>query len=228
MGYNTQDKSGKQYVSLSPAFCTAGTDGTFKLSDIVLDGGDASSDTLQVLESTKASVSATYVYVSKAQALEWGDASYEGWYNTTMDTPMDDVSFTSGAAFLGNFTTKTVKPTYAGQVVDGSVEIDCTGKQYVMFGNPLPRALTLAEIVLDGGDASSDTVQVLEPTKASVSATYVYVSKAQAIEWGDASYQGWYNAAMDTSMNDVEVGIGDAFLGNFTTKSVKITFPTAL
>ena len=228
MGYNTQDKAGKQYVSLSPAFMSTDANAIFKLSDVVLDGGDATGDTLQYLESTKASVGAKYVYVSKAQAIEWGDASYEGWYNTDMDTPMDDVSFPAGTAFLGNFTTKSVKPTYAGQVVDGAVEMDCTGKQYVMFGNPGPRTLTLGEIVLDGGDATGDTVQVLEATKASVSAKYVYVSKAQAIEWGDASYQGWYNTDMDTSMNDVEVGIGDAFLGNFTTKSVKITFPTAL
>ena len=228
MGYNTQDKSGKQYVSMSPAFMSTGAGATFKLSDIVLDGGDATGDNIQVLESTKASVSAKYVYVSKAQALEWGDASFEGWYNTEMDTPMDDVVFPAGTAFLGNFGTKTIQPTYAGQVLDGSVEMDCTGKQYVMFGNPLPRTLTLSEIVLDGGDATGDNIQVLEPTKASVSVKYVYVSKAQAIEWGDASFQGWYNTDMDTSMNDVEVGIGDAFLGNFGTKSIKITFPTAL
>ena len=228
VGYNTQDKSGSQYVSMSPAFITAGSEGTFKLSDIVLDGGDATGDNIQVLEPAAATVSATYVYVSAAQAAEWGDASYQGWYNTDMDTSMDDVTFPVGTAFLGNFGTKTVRPTYAGQVVDGAVEMDCTGKQYVMFGNPVPRAITLGEIVMDGGDATGDNVQVLDPADATVSQTYVYVSAAQAAEWGDASYQGWYNTDMDTSMNDVEVGIGDAFLGNFGTKSIKITFPTAL
>ena len=203
-------------------------DGTFKLSDIKLDGGDCSQDMVQVLESTKASVSAKYVYVSAAQALEFGDASYEGWYNFEMDTSMDNVSFDLGQAFLGNFLTKAVKPTYAGQVDSGSTEIDCTGKQYVMFGNPVPKTIKLGTVVLDGGDCSQDMVQVLESTKASVSAKYVYVSAAQALEFGDASYQGWYNFEMDTSKNDVDVNVGDAFLGNFLTKSVKITFPAAL
>ena len=77
-------------------------------------------------------------------------------------TSMDDVTFPVGTAFLGNFGTKTVRPTYAGQVVDGAVEMDCTGKQYVMFGNPVPRAITLGEIVMDGGDATGDNVQVLD------------------------------------------------------------------
>ena len=86
----------------------------------------------------------------------------------------------------------------------------------------------LSDIKLDGGNCSEDIVQVLESTKASVSATYVYVSAAQALEFGDASYQGWYNFEMDTSKNDVDVNVGDAFLGNFLTKSVKITFPAAL
>ena len=203
-------------------------DGTFKLSDIKLDGGDCSRDMVQVLESTKASVSATYVYVSAAQALEFGDASYEGWYNFTMDTAMDDVSFDLGQAFLGNFNTKAVKPTYAGQVESGSTEIDCTGKQYVMFGNPVPKTIKLGTIDLSGGDCSRDMVQVLESTKASVSDTYVYVSAAQALEFGDASYQGWYNFTMDESKDDVDVKVGDAFLANFNTKTVTITFPAAM
>ena len=228
MGYNTQDKTGKQYVSLSPAFITTGATGTFKLSDVALDGGDVTSDTLQVLESTKASVGATYVYLSAAQAAAWDIAGSEGWYDASMENSMNDVSFPIGTAFLGNFTTKTVSSTYSGQVVDGTVEMDCTGKQYVMFGNPLPRVIKLGEIVLDGGDVTSDTVQILEPTKASVGTTYVYLSAAQAAAWDIAGSEGWYDAAMENSMNDVDINIGDAFLGNFTTKSVSITFPTAL
>ena len=203
-------------------------DGTFKLSDIKLDGGNCTEDMVQVLESTKASVSATYVYVSAAQALEFGDASYQGWYNGDMDTAMDEVSFDLGQAFLGNFGTKAVKPTYAGQVDTGSTEIDCTGKQYVMFGNPIPKTIKLGTITLDGGNCTEDMVQVLESTKASVSDTFVYVSAAQALDFGDASYQGWYNGDMDTSKDDVDVGVGAAFLGNFGTKAVKITFPSAL
>ena len=97
-----------------------GDGANFKLSDIQLNGGDCTRDNIQVLESTKAAVTETYVYVSEAQALEFGDASYQGWWNFTMDTSKDDVSFPLGTAFLGNFATKSVQPTYAGQVTTGA------------------------------------------------------------------------------------------------------------
>ena len=228
VGYSNQDKSGKQFVSLGSCFMNIGNDGQFKLSAITLDGGDAASDNIQVLESTKAAVSAAYCYISAAQAADFGDASYQGWWNLDMDTRMDDVSFPAGSAFLGNFGTKTVKPTFAGQVLDGSVELDCTGKQFVMFANPLPRDMKLGELVANGGDAASDNIQVLESTKAAGSAAYCYISAAQAADFGDASYQGWWNLDMDTRMDDVVVKPGEAFLANFGTKSVKLTFPQAI
>ena len=86
VGYQTTDNTGKQFVSLGATFVTAGADCTFKLSDLVLNGGDATSDTLQVLEPVGATVSDTFVYVSAAQAVEWGDASFQGWYTPAMDT----------------------------------------------------------------------------------------------------------------------------------------------
>jgi hypothetical protein len=106
VGYTTQDKTGSQYVSLGACFMNTGDASTFKLSDIELNGGDCTQDNIQVLESTKAAVTEKYVYVSAAQALEFGDASFQGWWNFTMDTSMDDVEFEIGAAFLGNFATK--------------------------------------------------------------------------------------------------------------------------
>ena len=207
---------------------STGDGSNFKLSDIELNGGDCSQDYVQVIESTKAAVSDTFCYVSSAQALEFGDASYQGWWNVTMDTSKDDVSFPVGTAFLSAFGSKAVVSTYAGQVVDGASAMNCVGKQYVMFANPLPRTMKLGELIMDGGDCSQDYVQVLESTKAAVTETYCYVSAAQALEFGDASYQGWWNFTMDTSKDDVEVEAGDAFLGNFATKNITITFPSAI
>ena len=228
VGYTSTDYTTKKYVPFGCCFINTGSaDATFKLSDIVLEGGNASVDMIQVLEPTCAAVSAMYRYVSAEQAVAWGDASFQGWYDEGLMTRKDDVEFPLGTGFLASFGSKTVTPRYAGQVIDGSYLFDCVGSKYVMFANPIPREITLGDIVLQGGNASVDMIQVLEDTKAGVTSMYRYVSEEQAVAWGDASYKGWYDEGLSIRKDDVKVAVGEAFLASFGSKNVKVVFPSA-
>ena len=106
--------------------------------------------------------------------------------------------------------------TDAGEVVSGPIELDLSGKNWVMIGNPLPRHVKFSEIEAINFDAGSDTLQVLEPTRA----------RAVKFYFNDAG--DWYEDP--ESYNDAsEDGLdaGSAILGNVASGSVKLVFPSA-
>jgi len=230
----------KQFNSVGPTFMAVGAAGKIRLGDIKVEGTRYDKDFLQVLSKDNAATIATYTYVTP----EWdeedfeGDGAAVGWWIKNHEGESaysaKDVEFDIGQGFLGNFPTKAVKFTYAGEVVSGSTQIDLTGKQFNLVANFLPMDIRLGSVVLTGTRYDKDFFQELSDTNAATIKTYTYVTP----EWdeedfeGDGAAVGWWikNHEGEPAYSAKEVwwNAGQAFLSNFPTKAVKFTFPDAL
>lgn len=207
VGYVAGDFSGKQMICFSPAFKNVGSElNVFLMSDIDPQVFDDGSDMLQFLEPTAARTEKTYF-------------AYEGdWYENLDDwNDGNSDQFDLGTGFLGNFASKTTKLTASGSVLSGPTALDYTGKQCVMVGNPIPRNVTFAEIEPVVFDDGSDILQKLESTAARTVKTYF----AYEGDWYE-NLDDWNDASGDT------IAVGEAMLGNFASKTVKLNFPSGL
>ena len=239
VGYQNKDLTGQVAPSIGATFAGVGAD-TFKLGDIAVEGFQYDTETLQVLSTDNAATIARYTYVTP----EWdeedfeGDGAAVGWWIAGQEGEeggsANDVTFAPGQGFLGNFGYKKVKLTYAGQVLEGATELDFTGKVSPMIANPLPTDVKLGNVACEGFQYDTETLQVLSTVNAATVTRYTYVTP----EWdeedfeGDGSAVGWWIAGQEGeeggSANDVTWGAGQAMLGNFGYKKVKLTFPAAL
>lgn len=200
------DYTGSQYNCITVGFTSVGDDGIFVMKDIAPTQFSDSSDIIQLLESTRARTDKIYF-------------AYEGdWYENVDDwNDANDDQFDMGTGFLANFASKGTKLTPAGAVLTDPTEMDFTGIQYVMVGNPLPRAVKFAEIEPVVFSDSSDILQKLESVRARTDKIYF-------------AYEGdWYENVDDwNDASDDEMAAGESMLGNFASKTVKLTFPGAL
>lgn len=207
MGYSTGDYAGKNWACVTFGFTSVGSDtATFKMSDIKADNFADDADTLQFLEPTSARSEKFYF-------------SYDGdWYENTDDwNEANDDTFDMGTGFLGNLASGSVSLTCSGQVLEGPTQLDLSGKNWVMIGNPLPRAVKFSEIeAIDFAD-DADTLQKLESSSARSEKFYF-------------CYDGdWYENTDDwNDASDDEIAAGEALLANVASGSVKINFPSAL
>ena len=226
VGYNSADKADLQYVSVGVGFANVGDEGVFTLGQIVPKDGcwDSGSDILQVLNNTAAKTVATYVYYG---AWEGAEEDEIGWWDSDFNDMYNDLEFPVGAAFLGNFGTKAVEFQQSGSVLTGGTTLDFITKQYVMLGNILPKSIKFGDIKPFEGcwDSGSDILQVLNDTAAKTIATYVYYG---AWEGAEEDEIGWWDSDFNDMYNDLDVNPGDAWLGNFGAKDVKLAFPGAL
>ena len=206
VGYMSNDMAGKVYNCVSFGFASVGNDKVFVMKDINADVFDDGGDILQFLEPVMARTAKTFF-------------NYNGdWYENTSDwNDANEDQFDMATGFLGNFISKKVKLTAAGAVLSGPTALDYTGKCYNMVGNPLPRAVKFKEIEAVSFDDGGDILQKLEPTMARTIKTYF-------------AYNGdWYEDTSDwNDASEDEMAAGEAMLGNFISKSVKLTFPGAL
>ena len=239
VGYQEQELATQVSPSIGATFVSIGSE-TFKLADIAVEGFQYDTEILQVLSTENASTIARYVYVTP----EWdeedfdGDGAAVGWWikgkEGEDDGSANDVEFAPGQGFLGNFGKKAVKLTYSGEVVSGATTLDFTGKVSPFVANFLPRDVKLGEIACEGFQYDTEILQVLSTENASTVTRYVYVTP----EWdeedfdGDGAAVGWWikgkEGEDDGSANEVVWKAGQAMLGNFGKKSVKLTFPSAL
>lgn len=206
VGYAQNDMTGKQVNCVSFGFATVGKGNVFTMKDIRPDSFSDSSDILQLLEPVRGRTAKTYF-------------AYDGnWYEDTSDwNEANDDQFDMGTGFLGAFGSMSVRLTSAGEVLEGATAFDFTGKQVIMVGNPLPRAVKFKEIEVVNFSDSSDILQRLEPVRARTVKTYF----AYAGDWYENT-SDWNDASED------EFAAGEAMLGAFGSMSVKLTFPPAL
>jgi hypothetical protein len=222
VGYQKITPTGT-YPSHGPAFITVGDTGLqWKLGNMTADGMDPLSDTIQFLSPFDASVSATYTYVSASI-----DPGLVGWWDPTDigGVSMDGETFAAGTGFLCNLSGAPFDFVYAGEVVQDTISLDLIGLTYPMIANPVPVDLTLGEITAEGMDPLSDTIQVLNPVDASVSATYTYVSPSI-----DPVLAGWWDPTDigGVSKDSVVFQAGSAVLGNFSGVPVTMVFPNPM
>lgn len=198
--------TGKQMNCISFGFAAIGKGNVFVMKDIRPDSFSDSGDILQFLEPVRGRTAKTYF-------------AYEGnWYEDETDwNDANDDQFDMGTGFLGAFISKKVQLTSAGAVLEGPTAFDFTGKQVVMVGNPLPRTVKFKEIEPVSFSDSGDILQRLEATRARTIKTYF----AYNGDWYEDETD-WNEAAED------EIAAGEALLGAFISKKVKLTFPSAL
>lgn len=205
VGYQTSDQTGKNWVCIGIGFNSVGSqDSLFTMKDISASNFDEGSDTLQFLEPELARTVASYVY-------------YDGaWYEGDDLNDGNEDTFDIGTGFLANLASGSVSLTSAGQVAVGPTQLDLSGKNWVMIGNPLPRSVKLSEIEAINFDEGSDTLQKLESDLARTVKSYVFYD-------GD-----WYEGDDLNDAGDDEIAAGEALLGNVASGAVKINFPSAL
>ena len=228
-----------QYNSVGPTFTSVGKD-TFKLGDIAVKGFYYDKEILQVLSAENAATVATYTYVTPEMDDEDfdGDGAAVGWWIKGEEGEdggsADDIEFSPGQAFLGNFGKKEVVFTYSGEVREGATELDFTGKQYVFVANFLPQNVKLGDIACEGFYYDKEILQVLSAENAATVTTYTYVTPEMDDEDfdGDGAAVGWWIKGEEGedggSANEAVWTAGQAMLGNFGKKGVKLTFPSAL
>ena len=233
VGYQTLTATG-QYFSTGPTFISVGdANGEWKLSDVTVSGMDAYNDFVQFLSPDTAGtvLQATYIDAAWDAANGDGDGALIGWwdYNDIGGTSLNEEVFAAGTGFLCNFSSSGIAITYAGEVLQGSTQLDLSGSRYPMIANLTPIDLTLGDITVSGMDAYNDFIQFLSPTTAGtvLQATYIDAVWDAANGDGDGALIGWwdYNDIGGTSLNATELPAGTAVLGNFSSSGVMITFP---
>lgn len=239
VGYQTQDLDGKQYNSVGATFLSVGSE-KVKLGSLTANGFQYDTDILQVLSTENASTTAMYTYVTP----EWdeedfeGDGAAVGWWIKGKEGEdgysANDVELDLGTGLLGNFPHKKVVLQSSGEVKAGSTQLNLAGKQYNMVANFLPTDIKLGDVVAEGFQYDTDILQALSTENASTAAMYTYVTEAWDAEdfEGDGAAVGWWIKGQEGedgfSANNVAWPAGQAFLGNFPHKQVKMTFPAAI
>ena len=248
VGYQGQDLDGLQYNSVGATFIKVGSEGKFKLGDIKPEGFSWSKDFLQVLSTTSAETTDKYIYIDAAadakdfeddgMAIGWWVKNADAGYEEDGGIRADNLEFDAGQGFLGNFPSKAVKFTYAGQVVEGKTQLDSTGKQYNMIANFLPIDIKLGQVEAINFSWSKDFLQVLSTTSAETTDKYIYIDAAadandfeddgKAIGWWVKNADAGYEEDGGIRADEFNWKAGKAFLSNFPSKAVKLNFPSAL
>jgi len=230
VGYQKLTAPGKFYSSGSTFISVGSTNTTWKLGDVTASGMDPTLDLIQFLNTSTANAGVKATYIDLATSIAYaGDASLVGWWNLDLDTSYNGLVFAAGTGFLCNFSSSGVALTYAGQVLKGSTTLNLSGLTFPMVANFTPVDLTLGNLTATGMDPTLDLIQFLDTSTANAGVKATYIDLATSIAYaGNASLVGWWNLDLDTSLNSTSFPAGSAFLGNFSSPSVTITFPSAV
>ncbi len=225
VGYQTVAAAGT-YSSSGPTFISVGSaTQEWKLGDVTLNGAVPGDDVIQFLNPATAETEVTATYVDAATAASWELPEMEGWWDFAMENSLNDLTFAAGTGFLSNFANTGVTITYAGEVLQGATTLDLSGQTYPMVSNFTPVDLTLASVTGVGMVPGDDVIQFLNPVTAETEVTATYVDAATAASWELPEMEGWWDFSMENSLNDQPLPAGAAFLGNFASTGVMMTFP---
>lgn len=225
VGYQTKAATGGFY-SAGPTFISVGSaTKEWKLSDVTMTGSVPGEDVIQFLDPTTLDTLLVATYVDAATAASWELPEMEGWWDFAMENKMDAQTFSAGTGFLCNFASAGVSLTYAGEVLQGQTTLDLSGQAFPMVANFTPVDLTLGSIVGAGMVPGEDVIQFLNPVTLETDVVATYVDAATAASWELPEMQGWWDFAMENSLNTQTVPAGTAFLGNFASTGVALTFP---
>ena len=201
---------------------TSGT--TYKLGDFTATGMDGTSDFIQFLDADTLEAGVEAVYLD---ADTYGDELAGWWdFNAPGETSLNDQTFPFTTAFLAAFPSgNEITFSFAGEVLKGAKTFT-TSSQSPMFGNYLPKDLTLADITASGMDGTSDFIQILDPDTLESVTEAVYLD---ADTYGDELAGWWdFNAPGEVSLADTVVPAGQGFLAAFPSgNEIAITFPAA-
>jgi len=225
VGYQTMTAPGA-YFSTGPTFISVGSaTEQWKLSDVTLNGAVPGDDFVQFLDpATVATViQATYIDAATAAAAEAPEL--EGWWDLSIENSLNDLTFAAGTGFICSFASAGVSITYAGEVLQGSTTLDLSGMAYPMVANFTPVDLTLGSITGIGMVPGDDFIQFLDPATVEtiVQATYIDAATAAAAEAPEL--EGWWDLAIENSLNAQALPAGAAFIGSFASTGVMMTFP---
>jgi hypothetical protein len=226
VGYVNKDAVGT-FSSAGPMFVSVGAT-TWRLGDVTTVGMDPTADIIQFLNTDTANTEITATYIDAATAAGLGDAGLQGWWDPSIENRLDDLEFAPGQGFLCNFNSVGVSFTYAGEVLQGSTVLDLSGQTFPMVANFTPVDLTLGDLVAAGMDPTGDIIQFLSTATANTEITATYIDAATAAGLGDAGLQGWWDPSIENRLDSQALPMGTAFLGNFNSPSVTITFPNPM
>lgn len=226
VGYCTTTTNAPSF-STGAMFVGVSNSAKWELGQLSPTGFDEGTDFIQFLDSNNAKVTLQATWYDPAT---YGDDG--GWCNRdNEDELLNTLQITPGTAFLSNMGDHAIGYTFAGAVgeagADGKVTIDVSGQGSPFVANPLPKQITLGDIIPVGFEEGTDFIQFLNPNNAKV---YLQATWYDPAVYGDEG--GWCNRDNeDELLNDLPIAPGEAFLGNINTANspaLKFKFPSAL
>lgn len=212
---------------------SASDKGNFRLGDLKLSGSTWGTDWINFIDPTTSIIdmSKNVTYYSEAEALADGGTVEDAEWEDNNENCKDDVEYPFGTGFLCNFSSQGVTLTYSGEVnVDPLyATIDCSGKFAPFISNIYPGDLTFGQIKMTGSIWGTDWINFVDPTTSVVdmSRNITYYSEAEAIADGGTADDAEWEDNSENCKDDVPLKMGEGFLGNFSSKGVKIIFPVA-
>ena len=233
VGYGTNNTGSNLYPTYGTGFMsmTATEKGNFRLGDLKLTGAACSTDWLNFIDPTTSIIDATknVTYYSEAEAISDGGTADDAEWEDLYENNKDDVEYPIGTGFLCNFVSTGVTLTYAGEVNQDPLyaTIDCTGKPYAFVNNIYPGDLTFGQIKLVDAACSTDWLNFVDPTTSIVDASknITYYSEVEAIADGGTAEDAEWEDLYENNKDEVPLKMGEGFLCNFVSPSVKIVFP---
>lgn len=110
------------------------------------------------------------------------------------------------------------------QTVAAAGTYSSSGPTFISVGSAT-QEWKLGDVTLNGAVPGDDVIQFLNPATAETEVTATYVDAATAASWELPEMEGWWDFSMENSLNDQPLPAGAAFLGNFASTGVMMTFP---
>lgn len=234
VGFGTAESGTKLYPTWGNSFVsiTASKPGMLRLGDLELVGSTWGRDWLNFINPQTCVIDSSkdVTYYSKAEAIADGGTAEDAEWEDQFEACKDDVEYPFGTGFLCNFANTGISMIYKGEVnVNTEIStIDCTGKSYPFISNLYPGNLTFGDVKLENSTWGRDWVNFVNPAKGSVDSTrdITYYSEAEAIADGGTAEDAEWEDQFEACKDDVPLKMGEGFLCNFASSSVKVIFPT--
>ncbi len=194
-----------------PAFNTVGGDGTSStLGDITPVGWEgANSDTAQLIDASGEPIQTIWYWPSDG-----------GWFDFDDDSvDINGQVIKTGTGMIVDATQAGASFTMSGQVALSPYDLELVDAGLYFIGNPVPRILTLGEIVPSNWEgANSDTAQLIDASGEPIQTIWYWPADG-----------GWFDFDDDSvDINSQEIPVGGGIIVDATQANATFSFPAAI
>ncbi len=190
-----------------PAFNSVGGDGTSsKLRDITPIGWEAANnDSAQLIDASGEPIQQIYYWPLDG-----------GWFDLD-DNDVNDQIITTGTGMIVDSLFEDTSFMMAGEVAMKPYDLELADPGVYFIGNPLPRTLTLSEIIPSNWEAANnDSAQLIDASGEPIQQIYYWPLDG-----------GWFDLD-DNDVNEQVLPIGAGMIIDSSLSDVAFSFPAAI